>query len=122
MITLYYYGDVTMKQIGAEIGVNESRVSQLHARAIKRLRVVLADMAPAEAMSALKSAVLAFHQKPVMAKAALPQRPAVAAETPAAIAAKAPAVVVNITPSRAKRYVAAHVAPHTSRVAVAAAR
>ena len=59
-----------MKQIGAEIGVNESRVSQLHARAIKRLRVVLADMAPAEAMSALKSAVLAFHQKPVMAKAA----------------------------------------------------
>ena len=71
VITLYYYGDVTMKQIGAEIGVNESRVSQLHARAIKRLRVVLADMAPAEAMSALKSAVLAFHQKPVMAKAAL---------------------------------------------------
>jgi RNA polymerase sigma factor for flagellar operon FliA len=69
VITLYYYGDVTMKQIGAEIGVNESRVSQLHARAIKRLRVVLADMAPAEAMSALKSAVLAFHQKPVMAKA-----------------------------------------------------
>ena len=65
VITLYYYGEVTMKQIGAEIGVNESRVSQLHARAIKRLRVVLADMAPAEAMSALKNAVLAFHQKPV---------------------------------------------------------
>ena len=121
MITLYYYGDVTMKQIGAEIGVNESRVSQLHARAIKRLRVVLADMAPAEAMSALKSAVLAFHQKPAMAKAALPQRPAVAAETPAAISAKAPAVIVNITPSRAKRYVAARIAPDT-HVAVAAAR
>jgi hypothetical protein len=30
----HYYGDVTMKQIGTEIGVNESRVSQLHARAI----------------------------------------------------------------------------------------
>ena len=38
MIGLYYYGEVTMKQIGAEIGVNESRVSQLHARAIRRLR------------------------------------------------------------------------------------
>ena len=88
VITLYYYGDVTMKQIGAEIGVNESRVSQLHARAIKRLRVVLADMAPAEAMSALKSAVLAFHQKPVMAKATL-QRPAAAVAVPAAVAAKA---------------------------------
>ena len=72
VIGLYYYGDVTMKQIGAEIGVNESRVSQLHARAIKRLRVALSEMAPADAMNALKSAVLAFHQKAVMAKASLP--------------------------------------------------
>ncbi|HUP40550.1 MAG TPA: sigma-70 family RNA polymerase sigma factor, partial [Vicinamibacterales bacterium] len=122
VITLYYYGDVTMKQIGAEIGVNESRVSQLHARAIKRLRVVLADMAPAEAISALKNAVLAFHQKPAMAKAVLARRPAVAPETPAAISAKAPAVVVNITPSRSTRYIAAQVAPQSARVAVAAAR
>ena len=38
LIGLYYYGEVTMKQIGAELGVNESRVSQLHARAIQRLR------------------------------------------------------------------------------------
>ena len=38
VIALYYYRDVTMKQIGAEIGVNESRVSQLHARAIQRLK------------------------------------------------------------------------------------
>jgi RNA polymerase sigma factor for flagellar operon FliA len=122
VITLYYYGDVTMKQIGAEIGVNESRVSQLHARAIKRLRVVLADMAPAEAISALKNAVLAFHQKPAMAKAVLAQRPAVSSKTPAAISAKAPAVIVNITPSRSKRYIAAQVAPQAARVAVAAAR
>ena len=35
VIGLYYYGEVTMKEIGAEIGVNESRVSQLHARAIR---------------------------------------------------------------------------------------
>ena len=33
VVALYYYGEATMKQIGAEIGVNESRVSQLHARA-----------------------------------------------------------------------------------------
>ncbi len=122
VINLYYYGDVTMKQIGAEIGVNESRVSQLHARAIKRLRVVLADMAPAEAMSALRSAVLAFHQKPMAAKAALPQRPPAVAGAPGPVAAKAPAVVVNITPSRAKRYVATHLPSHTSGVAVAVAR
>jgi RNA polymerase sigma factor for flagellar operon FliA len=38
VIALYYFKDVTMKQIGAAIGVNESRVSQLHARAIQRLQ------------------------------------------------------------------------------------
>ena len=43
VIGLYYYGEVTMKQIGAAIGVNESRVSQLHARAIRRLREALGD-------------------------------------------------------------------------------
>jgi hypothetical protein len=71
-------------------------------------------MAPAEAMSALKNAVLAFHQKPVMAKASLPQRPAVAPPAPAA-------VVVNIQPSRAKRFVTAGLSP-AARAAVALAR
>ena len=47
VISLYYYGEATMKQIGAEIGVNESRVSQLHARAIRRLRDALGSMMPA---------------------------------------------------------------------------
>ena len=48
IIGLYYFGEVTMKQIGAEIGVNESRVSQLHARAVQRLKKVLAaDRRPA---------------------------------------------------------------------------
>jgi RNA polymerase sigma factor for flagellar operon FliA len=41
LIGLYYFGEVTMKQIGTELGVNESRVSQLHARAIQRLRMAL---------------------------------------------------------------------------------
>jgi RNA polymerase sigma factor FliA len=69
VIGLYYYGEATMKQIGAEIGVNESRVSQLHARAIRRLRDALnATMKPADAAKAL---VLAFQQKPKMAKATL---------------------------------------------------
>ena len=128
VISLYYYGDVTMKQIGAEIGVNESRVSQLHARAIKRLRTVLADMAPAEAMTALKTAVLAFHQKPVMAKAALPavSTPTVAIPTAPAAAAVGVATmvpaVVRFKPARAnvRRFVAARVS--SARVAVAAAR
>jgi len=41
IVSLYYFGDATMKQIGQAIGVNESRVSQLHARAIQRLRKVM---------------------------------------------------------------------------------
>ena len=75
VIGLYYYGDATMKQIGGEIGVNESRVSQLHARAIRRLRGALGFMVPAgEAASAMPSAVLSFFQKPRMLKATLDSR------------------------------------------------
>jgi RNA polymerase sigma factor for flagellar operon FliA len=102
VIGLYYYGEATMKQIGAEIGVNESRVSQLHARAIRRLRDALsATMQPAEAAKAL---VLAFQQKPKMAKATLDssaftfeanQPTAVAARRSAEREAGTSAVVVN---------------------------
>jgi len=63
VIGLYYYGDVTMKQIGAEIGVNESRVSQLHARAIQRLRKLLGpDLASEQVASALGAELTAGHR------------------------------------------------------------
>jgi RNA polymerase sigma factor for flagellar operon FliA len=72
VIGLYYYREATMKQIGAEIGVNESRVSQLHARAIRRLRDALGKSVPAaEAAQAMRVAILEFHQKPQMVKATL---------------------------------------------------
>ena len=75
VIALYYYNEVTMKDIGAELGVNESRVSQLHARAIKRLREALgAEITPIAASAALKAAFAAFEDgfvKPKMAKASL---------------------------------------------------
>jgi hypothetical protein len=65
VIGLYYYGEATMKQIGAEIGVNESRVSQLHARAIRRLRDALEQSMPVEeAREALRGAILEFQQRP----------------------------------------------------------
>jgi RNA polymerase sigma factor for flagellar operon FliA len=77
VIGLYYYQEATMKQIGAEIGVNESRVSQLHARAIRRLRDALAGSMPAaEAAKAMRTAILEFQQKPRMAKATLDSAPA----------------------------------------------
>ena len=70
VVGLYYFGEVTMKQIGAEIGVNESRVSQLHSRAIQRLRKLLGpDMAPGELQSALTPFTNATGLK--MAKAEL---------------------------------------------------
>lgn len=70
LISLYYYGEVTMKEIGAELGVNESRVSQLHARALGRLREALGGtLAPLAA--AARSSILPFEHKPRMAKAAL---------------------------------------------------
>ena len=73
VIALYYYGEVTMKEIGQELGVNESRVSQLHARALRRLREALGtDQTPAAAASTMRAAILAFQVKPVMAKASLP--------------------------------------------------
>ncbi len=38
VISLYYYDELTMKEIGQILGVNESRVCQLHTRAMLRLR------------------------------------------------------------------------------------
>ena len=75
VIGRYYYGEATMKVIGSEIGVNESRVSQLHARAIRRLKEALGSMVPpAEAATVMRGAILAFHQKPRMLKATLDNR------------------------------------------------
>jgi RNA polymerase sigma factor for flagellar operon FliA len=72
VISLYYYGEVTMKDIGNSIGVNESRVSQLHARAVQRLRVALGtEASPISAARILKDAVAAFQQKPKTLKGQL---------------------------------------------------
>jgi RNA polymerase sigma factor for flagellar operon FliA len=38
MISLYYYEELTMKEIGEVLGVTESRVSQIHSKAVFRLR------------------------------------------------------------------------------------
>jgi RNA polymerase sigma factor for flagellar operon FliA len=86
VVGLYYYGEATMKDIGAEIGVNESRVSQLHARAIQRLRAALgSEVEPKSAVRIMREAVAAFQQKPKMLKAQLATVPArVAAGTKAA--------------------------------------
>ncbi len=115
VIGLYYYGEATMKQIGAEIGVNESRVSQLHARAVQRLKKALgADCSSDEAARALRPAILQFAQtlqRVRMARVANAEEPR----------AEAPAVVLQYKKTAAKaapRRRPAHRGAH----AVAAAR
>jgi RNA polymerase sigma factor for flagellar operon FliA len=44
VLTLYYYEELTMKEIGLTLGVVESRVSQIHSSAVLRLRSALASL------------------------------------------------------------------------------
>lgn len=44
VLVLYYYEDLTLKEIGKVLEVTESRVSQLHTKAIMRLRAKLTNI------------------------------------------------------------------------------
>jgi RNA polymerase sigma factor for flagellar operon FliA len=44
VLTLYYYEELTMKEIGLTLGVVESRISQIHSSAVLRLRAALAGL------------------------------------------------------------------------------
>jgi RNA polymerase sigma factor for flagellar operon FliA len=44
VLVLYYYEDLTLKEIGHVLGVTESRISQLHTKAIMRLRAKLTSV------------------------------------------------------------------------------
>ena len=82
VVGLYYYGEVTMKEIGHQIGVNESRVSQLHARAVQRLRKLLGpDMQPAQMATALSDQLAKSPPALKMAKARLARTVTRAAST-----------------------------------------
>lgn len=102
VIALYYYGEVTMKQIGSEIGVNESRVSQLHARAIRRLRVALLGAMGSSAIDPM-GALVAFAQTKPGRKLAAALTPVEGEKTaavvlPYKIVAKRPAAAVKRGP------------------------
>jgi RNA polymerase sigma factor for flagellar operon FliA len=46
VVTLYYYEELTLREIGEVLGVTESRVSQLHTKAILRLKARLGGTRP----------------------------------------------------------------------------
>jgi RNA polymerase sigma factor for flagellar operon FliA len=45
IVVLYYYEQLTMKEIGATLDLSESRVSQMHTSIVNRLKVTLSDRA-----------------------------------------------------------------------------
>jgi RNA polymerase sigma factor for flagellar operon FliA len=41
VVTLYYYEELTMKEIALTLGVSEPRVSQIHSKVLSKLRARL---------------------------------------------------------------------------------
>jgi len=53
VLTLYYYEELTMKEVGEVLAVGESRVSQIHSMALERLRECLGTAGPEGLMDGL---------------------------------------------------------------------
>jgi len=43
VVALYYYEELTLKEIGEVMSISESRVSQIHTRAVKKLRTMVRE-------------------------------------------------------------------------------
>ena len=59
VLALYYYQELTMKEIGALLGVGESRVSQIHSMAVLRLRTEVAGRGSPQAADKLSASAAA---------------------------------------------------------------
>jgi RNA polymerase sigma factor for flagellar operon FliA len=56
VLALYYFEELTMKEIGAVLAVGESRVSQIHSMAVMRLRARLSELTQTAPAGAAKAA------------------------------------------------------------------
>jgi|SRR4051812_4932184 RNA polymerase sigma factor for flagellar operon FliA len=61
VLALYYYEELTMKEIGEALGVVESRVSQLHTSAMVRLRSTLRNKVGMPGILAVKGRAVERH-------------------------------------------------------------
>lgn len=52
VLALYYYEELTMKEVGSVMGVGESRVSQIHTMAVIRRRARLQELMNAKRQQA----------------------------------------------------------------------
>jgi RNA polymerase sigma factor for flagellar operon FliA len=44
LLALYYYEELTMRNVGAVLGIGEARVSQLHSAVVIRLRARMGEL------------------------------------------------------------------------------
>jgi RNA polymerase sigma factor FliA len=58
VLSLYYFEELTMKEVGMVLGVGESRVSQIHSMAVLRLRARMSELTASHAKS---NAAVAAH-------------------------------------------------------------
>ncbi len=75
VLTLYYYEEMTMKEIGLTLNVVESRISQIHSSAVLHLRAKLASAARGKSSMRPATAQIA-QSRPSLNQAVAPMRPA----------------------------------------------
>jgi RNA polymerase sigma factor for flagellar operon FliA len=68
VLALYHYEELTMKEVGAVLGIGESRVSQIHTTALLRLRVRLDELLHGNAPIATASRATASPEVPAWKK------------------------------------------------------
>jgi len=56
VLALYYFEELTMKEVGMVLGVGESRVSQIHSIAVVRMRARMAELTAAQTKVSRKAA------------------------------------------------------------------
>jgi RNA polymerase sigma factor for flagellar operon FliA len=56
VLALYYFEELTMKEVGLTLGVGESRVSQIHSMAVMRLRARMSELTAARTSAKTRAA------------------------------------------------------------------
>ena len=72
VLSLYYYEELTMKEIGVTLGYTESRISQIHTKAVLKLKTRLAKKLKPEDLPGF----IAHDLRPLQPKRAQPQQSA----------------------------------------------